>query len=56
MAATNAVTIAGGGETGQAIHRLEIADQLTHLSTGGGAFLQYLDRRSLPALEALEEE
>lgn len=55
MAASRAVTIVGGGETGQAIHRLAIAEQLTHLSTGGGAFLAYLAHSSLSALNALKE-
>ncbi len=56
MADSGAVTVVGGGETGQAVHRLGIEDKLTHLSTGGGAFLHYLAHCSLPALSVLKED
>ncbi|CAM4190978.1 phosphoglycerate kinase [Vreelandella rituensis] len=56
MAASRGVTVVGGGETGQAVHRIGIENQLTHLSTGGGAFLDYLAHGSLPALNVLKED
>ncbi|MWJ29128.1 phosphoglycerate kinase [Halomonas sp. ZH2S] len=56
MAASRAVTVVGGGETGQAVHRVGIENKLTHLSTGGGAFLDYLAHGSLPALNVLKED
>ncbi|WP_166260667.1 phosphoglycerate kinase [Marinobacter salicampi] len=54
MAESRAITVVGGGETGQAVHKLGIEDKLTHLSTGGGAFLDYLAQGSLPALQVLK--
>ncbi|WP_404361790.1 phosphoglycerate kinase [Marinobacter sp.] len=56
MAESSGVTVVGGGETGQAVHKIGVEDKLTHLSTGGGAFLDYLAHGSLPALDALKED
>ena len=53
MASSSATTIVGGGETGEVARRLGLHDRLTHLSTGGGAFLDYIAHGTLPALEAL---
>jgi 3-phosphoglycerate kinase len=52
IAHADVMSIAGGGETGEVIHRLGLAEQFTHLSTGGGAFLAYIARGTLPALDA----
>lgn len=52
-ALTNATTIAGGGETVQAIHEAGVAEKFTHLSTGGGASLEYIEFGKLPGIEAL---
>ena len=46
-------SIAGGGETIAAIKRANVAEQFTYLSTGGGAFLEYIEGRDLPGIEAL---
>jgi phosphoglycerate kinase len=50
-----ATTVAGGGETGAVLDRLGIASHLNYLSTGGAAFLQALQGRSLPGLNAIQE-
>jgi phosphoglycerate kinase len=49
-----ALSIVGGGDTDVAIHRSGEADRITYISTGGGAFLQLLEGKSLPAVEALD--
>ena len=51
----NAVTIAGGGETAEALIKFHLHHNLTHVSTGGGATLEFLANGKLPALDYLEE-
>jgi phosphoglycerate kinase len=48
-----ALSIVGGGDTDVAIHKSGEADRITYISTGGGAFLQLLEGKTLPAVEAL---
>ena len=55
LASAHALTIVGGGDTDVAIHKSGEADQITYISTGGGAFLQLLEGKSLPAVDALEK-
>jgi phosphoglycerate kinase len=48
-----ATAVVGGGETAAVVRRLGLEDQITHVSTAGGAFLEYVARGTLPALELL---
>ncbi|WP_431024617.1 phosphoglycerate kinase [Halomonas sp. H5] len=54
IAASNAFSIAGGGDTLAAIDKYGIADRVSYISTGGGAFLEYVEGKTLPAVAALE--
>ncbi|WP_043532756.1 phosphoglycerate kinase [Litchfieldella xinjiangensis] len=54
IAASSAFSIAGGGDTLAAIDKYGIADQVSYISTGGGAFLEYVEGKTLPAVAALE--
>lgn len=56
VAYADATTIVGGGETGEVVRRFKLQSRMTHLSTGGGAFLDYIAHGSLPALEVLRED
>lgn len=53
-AATVEFSVVGGGHSGAAIERLGIEDQFTHISTGGGAAIEFLTGKKMPAIEALE--
>ncbi|RZS77966.1 phosphoglycerate kinase [Pigmentiphaga kullae] len=55
IAASPAFSIAGGGDTLAAIAKYGIADQVGYISTGGGAFLEFLEGKALPAVAILEE-
>jgi phosphoglycerate kinase len=54
IASSRAFTLAGGGDTIAAISKYGIGDRLSYISTAGGAFLEFLEGRKLPALEILE--
>ena len=50
-----AFSIAGGGDTLAAIAKYRIGDRISYISTGGGAFLEFLEGKTLPAIAILEE-
>ncbi len=55
IANTKAFTLAGGGDTIAAIQKYDIYDKVSYISTAGGAFLEFLEGKKLPAVEILEQ-
>ena len=55
IAESSAFSIAGGGDTLAAVDKYGIAEQVSYISTGGGAFLEFLEGKKLPAVEILEQ-
>jgi phosphoglycerate kinase len=55
IADSDAFSIAGGGDTLAAVAKYEVADRISYISTGGGAFLEFLEGKKLPAIEILEQ-
>lgn len=55
IAETKAFTLAGGGDTIAAIQKYDIYDKVSYISTAGGAFLEFLEGKTLPAVEMLEQ-
>ncbi|NDH41337.1 MAG: phosphoglycerate kinase, partial [Gammaproteobacteria bacterium] len=53
IAGSSAFSIAGGGDTLAAIDQFGIADNVSYISTGGGAFLEYVEGKTLPAVAML---
>jgi len=56
VAEVDAVSIIGGGDSVSAVKKAGLADRITHISTGGGASLEYIEKGSLPGVEALTEK
>jgi phosphoglycerate kinase len=55
IAQSSAFSIAGGGDTLAAVDKYDIADQVSYISTGGGAFLEYVEGKELPAVTILQQ-
>lgn len=55
IASSEAFSVAGGGDTISAIQKFGVTDQISYISTGGGAFLEFVEGKKLPAVEILEK-